>query len=305
MKRRKKRSEKRKAQRLGRLSPDARYVYESICDDLDYVDHDSFTDPDAEDRYWGEQAEPIDVPEYSLFPDQDGALPASRHTISKDQERELFLRYNYAKYRACKLLEKQAKYFSVRRARRAVEWYRKAVSIREKIVHANLALVPSMISRKKVSSVDFTDLMSEGYMAVLRSVERFDISRGYKFSTYACRSILSALQYLGKKAHRYHKRYGTQFDPNFEQSDYLERRHSKQRSESIDTVREVLRGNDADLTEIERRIIHERFPMIDDRKPSTLSQVGDMVGLTNERVRQIERRSLEKIRHAFKEARTA
>jgi len=279
-------------------------LYETIAENLDYVDHPSFSDPKTEAELFGPDAEVIDIPEYSLFPDQDGALPARHHRIGRAQERTLFLRYNYARYRACELLEKQDTYFSVRRARLAVEWYRKAMDVRKKIMHANLALVPSMIGKKKVSLVDFSEQMSEGYLAVLRSVERFDVSRGYKFSTYACRSILSAFQYLGKKAVKHKTRFGAEFDENHEEDDYLDRRHGKQRSEAIDTLREVIRGNYADLTETEMQIIHERFPLIEDRKPSTLKKVGQMVGLTNERVRQIERRSLGKIRQAYEEVRS-
>jgi RNA polymerase sigma factor (sigma-70 family) len=298
------RRKKKARQRLAQMNPEDRRMYETIAENLDYVDHPSFHESDTEADLFGPDAEVIDVPEYSLFPDQDGALPARHHTITRQQERTLFLRYNYARFRACELLDKQDTYFSVRRARKAVEWYRKAMAIRKIIMHANLALVPSMIGKKKVSLVDFSEQMSEGYLAVLRSVERFDVSRGYKFSTYACRSILSAFQYLGKKAVKHKNRFGTEFDQNHEENDYLDRRHDKQRGEAIDTLREVIRGNHADLTETEMQIIHERFPLIEQRKPSTLKKVGQMVGLTNERVRQIERRSLGKIRQAYKEVRS-
>ena len=139
-------------------------------------------------------------------------------------------------------------------------------------------------------------------MAVLRSVEKFDVSRGFKFSTYACRSILACFHRLAAKAQRFHQRFNVEFDPKLERSDFAERRHERQRSDSIDAIRDILGCNRAGLTAVERRVILERFPVLSERKRRTLSQVGQTVGLSNERVRQIEKDSLRKIRAAFEQA---
>jgi DNA-directed RNA polymerase sigma subunit (sigma70/sigma32) len=52
---------------------------------------------------------------------------------------------------------------------------------------------------------------------------------------------------------------------------------------------------------VEHRVILERFPMFSGEKARTLAEVGELVGLTNERVRQIEKKSLIKIREAMAE----
>jgi DNA-directed RNA polymerase sigma subunit (sigma70/sigma32) len=66
-------------------------------------------------------------------------------------------------------------------------------------------------------------------------------------------------------------------------------------------VREVIRNNSAELSRTEQRVIVERFALKAGEKPRTLSEVGKIVGLSNERVRQIERSSLFKIRAAMEE----
>ncbi|MEZ6241833.1 MAG: sigma factor [Phycisphaerales bacterium] len=80
-----------------------------------------------------------------------------------------------------------------------------------------------MAKRTRMSEVDFADLVSEGNMALLRAVDKFDAGRGFKFSTYACRAILKAFSRQGMKLSKYRQRFPTDFDPKLEESDYLER----------------------------------------------------------------------------------
>ncbi|MCE5328482.1 MAG: sigma-70 family RNA polymerase sigma factor [Planctomycetaceae bacterium] len=264
---------------------------------LDHVHHRSFSLPGAEERLWGPSSASIDVPNYRLLPqvlDDVPEQPQSRPSLRTHEEKLLFLRYNYAKYRMSKL---------TRRSGAATQqwglWRRRAQDAHRKIVHANLPLVPAMAQRATHSGVEFSDLISEGYMAVLRSVEKFDVARGFKFSTYACRSILACFSRLASKARTRHKYCPVQFDPELERSDFIEQRHEQQRTDAIDVVRQVLLKNHAALSDIERTVIQERFGMSDDDQPRTLMQIGKILGLSLERVRQIEKSSLSKIRYAL------
>jgi RNA polymerase sigma factor (sigma-70 family) len=266
-----------------------------------YVHHPSFSLPGAGDRLWGPGREDIRVAPFSLPREvEDGAdAPRAKRTaLTRDQERTLFLRYNYAKYRLTKLAA--AKTTPPRRAQRAL-WRDRARSVREKILHANLPLVPAMAKRKHVEGVEFADKVSEGYMAMLRSVEHFDVSRGFKFSTYACRSILAALYRLGSKAKTYQKHVPFHFEPGFERDDHAERRHQQQRQDAIESVRRVLRRNDAALSEVQEQVIRQRYPVEARRPPRPLWKIGRALGLSTERIRQIEKASLEKLAEALDE----
>jgi DNA-directed RNA polymerase sigma subunit (sigma70/sigma32) len=57
-------------------------------------------------------------------------------------------------------------------------------------------------------------------------------------------------------------------------------------------------NNEADLTDVERTVIHHRFGLDsdEDTEPLTLEQVGQIIGVTKERVRQIQNKALEKIK---------
>ena len=84
-----------------------------------------------------------------------------------------------------------------------------------------------------------------------------------------------------------------------EKSDYDVKRHEIERNETVEMVRDVLSQNKARLTDVERTVVMERFALTTGGKRRTLAQVGKMVGLTNERVRQIQNHALDKLRGAF------
>jgi len=269
-----------------------------------YVYNRSFSRSDAEKRLWGGDSPVINVASYSLMPAIDGdrvLSPAKLPRLSADQEKTLFLRYNYAKYRLARLLDGDGDGRPASLRREAEQWRRRAEQTREKLVHANLALVPSMAKRMRSSDLEFGELVSEGHLAILRSVEKFDVSRGFKFSTYACRAILACFRRMASKARKNSARFPVSFAPEMERSDYDERHHEQQRQDAVDRVSTVLQRNLANLSEIEFRIIQERFSLTTEGKRCTLSQISDGIGLSVERVRQIIKESLARIRKAIEE----
>jgi len=281
------------------LTDDEYRLYERIPSEVRYVRHPSFHTADMEDRLFGEGSEPVAVPTWTDFPELPegiSAPPQKRAALAGKDEQTLFLRFNYARYRLSRLVKAQEQRSSVARAKEMVLWYRRVMKAKADLTRANMALVLAMAKRTRIPNVEFGELVSEGNMALLRSLEKFDVSRGFKFSTYACKSILKSFNRLATKTGRYRKHFPVEFDPDLERSDYDVHKHDMQRAESIDTVREVLAKNRADLTEIERTIVIERFAIGRDDKRKTLSEVGRMVGLTTERVRQIQILALRKLR---------
>jgi len=285
-----------------RLTAEERRLYEAIPEDVACVHDASFDAPGAEGRYFGPDRRRIPVPGFTLLPEVPEEVPPARSvrlSLSAEDERILFLRYNYAKHRLQRLRPQQRRRFAAGRARRMIDWHRRALRLRGQIARANLPLVPTMAKRVRIDTVEFSELISEGYLAVLRCIEKFDASRGFKFSTYACRAILKSFHRTAAKAGRYRQHVSVEFDPKLERSDYAENRRRRERAESIEAVREVLRRNVADLSDVERTVIQERFAIFNGGTPRTLSEIGAMVSLTNEGVRQIQKRALVKIEAAI------
>ena len=284
---------------LSDLSEEERRLFERIPAVVDYMDHASFGKSVTEDALFGENVAAIEVPGWCDFPDapEESTLPrAKRRNLNAEDEASLFLRFNYAKYRLSGLVSPRPRRLSARKVGQMVLWYRRAMKARANLVRANMALVIAMAKRTRIPNVDFGELISEGNMAMLRSVEKFDVSRGFKFSTYACRSILKSFNRLATKTGRYRQRFPVEFDPDMETGDYDSIRHDEQWDDSVDSVREVVMENRANLSELERRIVVERFAIISREKGLTLAEVGKIVGLTNERVRQIQKLAIGKIR---------
>jgi RNA polymerase primary sigma factor len=268
---------------------------------INYVYHTTFAARQTEQKLWGASQKEIVVPGYSLLPEiaSEGFSGCSQPVrLTPAQEQTLFLQYNFAKYRLSRMLSADRRY---RRQRDMDTWKSRSQAIREKLVHANLPLVPAMARRARTPGVEFSELLSEGYMTVLRCIEHFDVARGFKFSTYACRAILSCFRRLQSKATTYRKHVPMQFDPEMERDDYNERRHDDELDNAVDTVRLVLRRNRAELNTVEQAILSSRHPLAGEEQRMTLRQVGKVVGLSEERVRQIERRSLGKLRNAIEE----
>jgi RNA polymerase sigma factor (sigma-70 family) len=287
------------------LSESERLTYARIPAHVDYVPSDVFARPQAEHDLFGSEADDIEIPAWTVFPevaeDIKPARKGRRSRLSAAEESRLFLRYNYARYRLAGLVDAQLRRATLGRAKQMVVWYERAMNARADLVRANLALVLAMAKRTRIPNVDFGEIVSEGNMALLRAVEKFDAGRGFKFSTYGCRVILKGFNRMATKTGQYHQRFPAEYDPAMEKSDYDVKRHEFQQADTVETVRDVLLLNRAGLTDVERTVVMERFAMNLSERRMTLAEVGKMVGLTNERVRQIQLCALVKMRKALTE----
>ncbi len=275
-----------------------------LVETLECVYNPRFSRAGAEKRFApevkrGERIGP-DSPEAVVLPERGASL-------SRDDEVELFLRYNYCRYRMMKILKAFAgKRLTAEAARELLAWDAGALHYRDQIIQANLGLVPSMVERSKLTGVDFSELISEGQLALLRSVDKFDCARGFKFSTYACRAILTSISRAVALMSRYRSQFPTEYDPDLQRGDFIESRRAADEAYCMQELMGILAENTAELTVTEQRVLSERFGMKHGRRkkagdPKTLRQVAEVFGVTKERVRQIQNKALEKLRGVLDE----
>jgi len=231
------------------------------------------------------------------------AVVGGTEVLTAEEERALFLRFNYCRNRVMLVLRRhRGQRLTARATREVLRWYHKAMEYRTDIVRANTSLVLAMARRSRNTGVEISELVSEGNLALLRCVDKFDAARGFKFSTYACRAILASFSRAGAKAARHRVQFPTTFDPVMERSDYLDRRREIIEHECVDELKRILFENSADLSSVERRVLNARFELdrAEDTKPATrkktLDQVGLLLGVSKERVRQIQNQAMSKLR---------
>jgi len=233
----------------------------------------------------------------------DEAIQGAPQLMKADEERVMFLRFNYSKLRLAKvqrLIKKSG--LTRKRADELVEWHRRFEHFREYLVRTNLALVLAMAKRTRLGDVDFAEVVSEGNMALIRAVDKFNVDRGFKFSTYACRAILKAFSRTALKSSRHKMRFPVEFEPDMERSDWQDRRRGAVEEDCIDELKAIVSRNLAELSDVEATVIRRRFNWEQEAEsPLTLEEVGQIIGVTKERVRQIQNKALAKIRSVLEE----
>jgi RNA polymerase primary sigma factor/RNA polymerase sigma factor len=135
---------------------------------------------------------------------------------------------------------------------------------------------------------------------LIRAVEKFDYARGNKFSTYASWAIMKNFARTIPEEYKHRDRFRTSSEEMFSATEDA-------RSDQVELeTAQFLRKQQivkilSRLDEREQRIIISRFGLDHRNEPQTLKQVGAEMGVTKERIRQIEARALSKLRMAAQE----
>jgi len=282
-----------------------------LTEEPQFVDDARFANPNIETEIFGATAA-LTGATSTTFPPALPVVHIPVHgaprmaSLRGPEEQLLFLRYNYARKQVAAILgEHDGRRLSAPSVRTLLAWAKRAHEVRGLIVTLNVPLVLAMAKRARFTSIDFNEMVSEGNMALLRSVEKFDCGRGFKFSTYSCRAILKSFSRVVMRATRYRGQFPVEFDPSIEKSDYADRRREDIEFDCVEELKAILLQNLAELNDVEQTVIRERFalqaqvPAVG--HPKTLEQVGALIGVTKERVRQIQNKALRKIRQALEE----
>lgn len=253
---------------------------------------------EAETNHRGAVPRPIDPQQMRFIPDRRLGLASSEQKAlavvdwingerpggeSAPGEISLFISMHVCAYRATRRSKKAASERDT--------WVRRWDIIRSYIVEQNVGLTYTMMSQFRASHVEWDEQRSESLYALLRAVDGYNPWSGFRFSTYACNAITRALIHLWKKTNRYRSRFPVEHEAWMEKFDA----EDKWTQLYADRLHRALDKNLGELTPREAMILWWRFPL-DGQKGLTLGQIGDAIGLSKERARQIQEIALGKLR---------
>ena len=169
----------------------------------------------------------------------------------------------------------------------------RAQSIRDALLHAFFKLNLSIAGRFTNCHHPFDELVSEGQLTLLRSISRFDPERGFRFSTYAMHAIRRRILRFIRQRQRERQSAKTWCE---ESSPVDTRRwtlaYERRISETMAIVERLL----LQLPPRERYVLRSRFGWGREFEPRTLREIAAELGVSRERVRQLEERALGKLR---------
>lgn len=217
--------------------------------------------------------------------------------LMAEGEAALFRKMNYLKYRAnlCRVALDPD-----RPQRKLTQELRRFLDasdrVRNQIAECNLRLVVSIARRFAGPRFSFEELVSEGNMILMKAIEKFDYSRGYRFSTYATHSVQRHFFRHFRTTKRRNTHEVAMADEYLnELSD-----KSEQEPDTLDIsdaqVGEILAQLDEQLDEREQYIIQERFGIGPSGTARTLQSLSKELHVSKERVRQLHHKAIAKLR---------
>jgi len=216
--------------------------------------------------------------------------------LTPEEERYWFTRMNFLKSRAeanRRLLDlNKPSWTSVRRIKRDLA---EALRVRNHIVQGNVRLIVSLARKLSDSLELMSDLIGEGMIPMIRSVELFDIGLGNRFSTYATWAVRNQMLRILKRMRASQESSLGENAPSLE--NLPDTRSPGESDETVPRQRVAAIGRLLTLlSDRERVAVVARFGLDGHPRGQSFSEIAALMGLSKERVRQVVLTALEKLR---------
>jgi RNA polymerase primary sigma factor len=221
--------------------------------------------------------------------------------LTKDEEQFYFRRMNWLKFRAAadrgRLDRRRA---TARQMDRIEGWLAEADTVKAILITSNLRLVVSIAKKFVDPTWSFEELVSEGNVALMRAVEKFNFALGNRFSTYATYAVQRHFFRLSQRGRKLRSRFVSD-DAALESQAAAPVASAQPTPGQLDSLKSLFAGFLAELEPRERRIVVARFGF-DGKAPRTFRELGAQMGVCKERIRQIQGRAMEKLKSLAAEA---
>jgi len=216
--------------------------------------------------------------------------------LSAEEEQTLFREMNFLKCKANSLRSQLDPDSPDEDGINKIESYLNAAQrIRSHLLRCNMRLVVSIIKKCVTPHFSFDELLSDGIWSLIKAVDKFDYARGFRFSTYAYHAISNF-------AHRKiadQRKAVSRFTPATHSSALDEAWEVKEPAMNEEIWQELsalVAKSMNNLDQREQLIIQGRFALGEQQKVRTFQSLADELGISKERVRQLEQRAVAKLR---------
>ncbi len=221
--------------------------------------------------------------------------------LTREEEGYWFRKMNYLKFLASKVQTgidaSRPKNSELDAIERLLD---EAIEVKNFLIRSNLRLVVSIAKKRLQPGMSFFEMVSDGNMSLMRAIEKFDYTKGNKFSTYSTWAIMKNYARSIPAEHTVLDRFRTGNEEIFAAS--AEKRGVQTADETTNArQRDVISSILGQLDDRERSILLHRYGLQQGSEPLTLEEVGTRFGVTKERIRQIEARALQKLRKIAEE----
>lgn len=240
----------------------------------------------------------VDQPASAGLPSHLGRMCATP-LLTPEQESELFRRMNFCKYRANALRSRLSRSRpDAAKVAEAEDYLLRAERVRNYLISANTRLVMSIARKFADNRNSFDDLLSQGIASLMHAVEKFDFSRGYRFSTYSTCAVRRDLYRLVMGRKKDLQRYATGTSEVLDSRPAEAPEEGELTESAWDHLQSSIKTMLQQLDDRERFIVTHRFGLEKDGKKASYSYLGKQMGISKERVRQLANRALDKLRMA-------
>lgn len=284
-------------------------VLKLLDTEIDFVSNRSFNSPDFElETLIGLNFPKSAASNVSMQDKQSQNLSphlarlCEAEVLSVDEERALFRRMNFLKYKANSLRSQLAPDFPDLEKINAIDLaMHESENIRNYIFRSNMRLVVSIIKKCVTPYITFEDLLSDGIWTLMKAVDKFDYDRGFRFSTYAYRAISNyAYRKIADRKKEMTRFTQTPHDRVLEET--RDSKRSMMGEQPWEEISSVLTKTIDKLDQREQFIVQGRFALGNFRSIKTFQKLADELGISKERVRQLEQRAVAKLRSMVEDA---
>ena len=214
--------------------------------------------------------------------------------LTVDGEQFLFKRLNFLRFRANALEAASKGKRKSRKTQREIDRLLEEASLtREQIACANLRLATSIVRKHAPTPQDFDEMLAEANAILLNAIDKFDYSRGFRFSTYATHAIQRhTFRFIDRQRKRQQREHSN--DDVVSREAVAPVADDSTANKLMNAVETLMSSFDTTLDEREQLIVRERFGL-GGKKGKSMRAIGDEIGLSKERVRQILNESVEKL----------